>query len=480
MTKKIEDGKYLKAGIGYTIGNYLIKGLSLITLPIFLRLMTTAEYGDYSAYCAYETLFSIVMGLALHASLKNAKYKYKLENEFNDYLAACMQIGILSTTVIVVVANICFPLFAEAIDITRLLFNLLLIQSYAMALMTFYNSYVSLEYRYKSFFLVSLLNALTTTGLSLILILTVYNSDRYTGRVVGTATPVIAIGVGIALYFLGKSHRPTKINIVYWKFGITFSAPIILHGISQVVLNQFDRIMIRKMSGAVEAGVYSFSYNIYSLILITSTSLQNVWAPWFYERMSEKNYKSIREQGDKYAFGMLMFVICVLLMAPEMILILGTEEYSNATSYLIPLLVSGYFSFLYSLPAQVEYYFGKTNYIAGGTCAAAVLNIVMNYFGISNFGSIAAAYTTLIIYCFYFCIHYLISVKIQGYSVFNIKKLLMYSTILMGTGILSIILKKHILVRWGLLLGVAVYFFVWLNREFSVVEKIKRKFFKKR
>ena len=39
--EKKAGNRVLKAGIGYTIGNYLLKGLSFFTIPIFTRLLTT-------------------------------------------------------------------------------------------------------------------------------------------------------------------------------------------------------------------------------------------------------------------------------------------------------------------------------------------------------------------------------------------------------------------------------------------------------
>lgn len=43
-----------RAGVGYTIGNYLIRGLGFLTVPIFSRLLSTADYGFYNTYTSYE------------------------------------------------------------------------------------------------------------------------------------------------------------------------------------------------------------------------------------------------------------------------------------------------------------------------------------------------------------------------------------------------------------------------------------------
>ena len=33
-----------EAGMGYMIGNYLLKGISFLTIPLFSRLMTISDY----------------------------------------------------------------------------------------------------------------------------------------------------------------------------------------------------------------------------------------------------------------------------------------------------------------------------------------------------------------------------------------------------------------------------------------------------
>ena len=464
--------KYVKAGIGYTVGNYLLKGISFFTLPLFIRLMTTADYGNFNTYVAYESIFSIFVGLALHASLKNAKYKYIEEGAFNSYVSNCVQIGILSTLIILVVANASYPLYSDILDMSRPVYNLLIIESYGVSLITLYNCYISLEYKYKNFIIVSFINVIANIALSLVLMFTMLQQNRFLARVIGTACPVIVIGFVIAIYFLKKGG--IKKNREYWKYGLSFSLPLILHGVSQVILNQFDRIMIKTMTGAVNAGIYSFSYNISSLVLVTSTSLQQVWQPWFYERMAEKDEGSIKKRADQFSFGMMLFVACVILGAREVIQILGTSDYLEGIYYLIPILIGGYFSFLYNLPAQVEYYYEKTNYIAIGTCMAAGLNVVMNYVGVKIFGSIAAAYTTLIIYCLYFFIHFAISVKVHGSSMFEIEKIIFYSMTLCGIGAFALVANQLSLVRWLVLLLLGLYLLYWLNKSFSFIETVKK------
>ena len=72
----MSSDKVIKAGIGYTIGNYLLKGLSFLSVPVFSKLLSTTEYGRYSTFVAYEAILFVLIGAAIHSSYKNARYKY--------------------------------------------------------------------------------------------------------------------------------------------------------------------------------------------------------------------------------------------------------------------------------------------------------------------------------------------------------------------------------------------------------------------
>ena len=48
--------KAIKSGIYYTLANFISKGLLLISTPIFARLLTKNEFGDYSNFTSWMTL----------------------------------------------------------------------------------------------------------------------------------------------------------------------------------------------------------------------------------------------------------------------------------------------------------------------------------------------------------------------------------------------------------------------------------------
>lgn len=414
---KLHGNKVLSAGLGYTVGNYLLKGISFLTVPIFSRIMSTDDYGVYSIYMTYDAIISVFIAFALHSSLKNAKYRYG--KRYDAYVSSILILPVICLTVLLIVVNLFAQSFENLLDLNSVVLNILLCHSFANAIVMIYNGNLGLEYKYQDFIKVSLINTTANVVLSFVLIYTICANEKYMGRILGGAIPLL--GVAVFVYCKAFQVEKPRVNLDFWKFGLAYSLPIIPHGLSQIILSSFDRIMIKTVVGNSEAGIYSLGTNVEQLVKITTNSLDTVWGPWFYEKMQKKDYRSIKKYSTYYAYGMFVLLSCLMIAAPEIVKIMGGKSYQEAQYVVIPLLNCTYFTFLYTLPAAIEYYYQKTKMIALGTMGAAFLNVVLNSVCIKRFGYQAAAYTTLASYGAYFLFHYLSAKKIAKMQMFNTK-----------------------------------------------------------
>ena len=111
----------------------------------------------------------------------------------------------------------------------------------------------------------------------------------------------------------------------------------------------------------------------------------------------------------------------LISIAPEIVEIFAPSDYYSAIWVIPPLVISVYFMFMYSLFACFEYYYEKSNFLMIASTIGGILNIVLNYFFIKEFGFIAAGYTTLFCYAFYAIVHYAFMRIIQKRNLSNIK-----------------------------------------------------------
>lgn len=472
------SSKVVKAGVGYTIGNYLLKGLTFLTLPVFSRLLSTDDFGDYSVFISYETILFIILGFAIHSSYKSAKYRYDSNNSqvgmsYSQYVSVSMVLLIVSAVLWLIIANLVYPFVSIYLGLDRLSINLLVLFSYSTAVITCFNADSSLSYKYDSYLLVSGINAVGNTVLSVLLIVTVLKQQRYLGRVIGTVVPSLILAIIIATHYLMK-EKPHN-SKQYLKWGLAYSSPVIFHGISQVILGQFDRIMIKKMIDSSAAGIYSFAYNIFMIISVTYLSLDNVWSTWAFSKLNVKDYVNVKRYSTYYILGMLVFSLLVMLVSPELIMILGGEKYKEAKYIVFPIITAGFFSFMYTIPATAEYYIEKTGYTAISTVTAAGINILLNFYFIRTYGYVAAAYTTLVTYVLYFLFHIITAKVIMPEYRISTKTVLCASLVAVLANFLIMLLINQLLLRWGIALILLCALVIVEERKFGFVKNKLRK-----
>ena len=349
--------------------------------------------------------------------------------------------------------------------------NFLVCYAFGNAVITCFNSDVGIEYKYQKFLKVSGVNAILNITMSIVLILFVFPDEKYVGRIAGSTIAITMVALYVIKKFFQRSKPQNIVN--FWKWGLKYSIPIIPHGLSQIVLGQFDRIMIMNMVSGSTAGIYSFAYNIYAIVQVTANSLDNVWGPWFYEKRKNGDLDSIKKYSSYYAFFMFLFSSLIIFLSPEIVKFLARKDYWEAVYSVIPIIAGGYFAFLYTIPSNVEYYHGKTKYIAIGTMSAAVINIILNYIFIKKCGYIAAAYTTLVTYFLYFIFHYILAKKIEGICLFSSKMLFNCSI-----GMLAIVWGGNILIdslpiRMVIVLLILAISFYYEEKNIGILKRRK-------
>ena len=440
----MSENKVVKAGLGYTIGNILLKGINFLSVPLFSRIMTTEEFGVYNVFASYDAIIYMVVGLALHSSVKNADIKF--EDKTDDYVSSISLIYLINTALFFIIVAVFERQLTDWLDFPSIVLFAMILYSFGTSIITLYNNRISLQYAYKKYLIIAGINSIGNISFSLILMLTVFRNRHELGRILGSTAIIFSLAI-IVLFSMYRKARP-RFNLEYWKYGIKYSLPIIPHGLSQVILSQVDRIMICSIVSGSAAGIYSLAGNVQLILTIISDSIITVWVTWFYERMKDSDEKSIQKRSISLVILFMIMVIGVLAIAPEAIFILGGTKYDSAKYVVIPMILSAFMIFLYNVIVPSEYYTEKTLYIMGGTIIAAVINLIGNYVFITQYGYIAAAYTTLFSYVCYVLLHAIISYKLVKFHVIPLSKLLLIVLIVVACAVIDIVFINHILIRY--------------------------------
>lgn len=458
--------KHLKAGSLYLIGNLFNNGIAFLTVPIFTRILSTYDYGIINTYSSWVGILSMILGMTLHMAIRAAFIDY--EEKIDDFMSSITALTLISTVAISTL--IVTTIIVAKINIQLTLVVLCLVQGFSSAIIANYSMYLMMKYKYKARTLLLIFPNLITTIISLIAIIYVFESNKYLGKIIPSS--IVSFVFAIILITLILNKKTKSISAKYWKYALTLSLPIILHGLSLTILGQSDRIMLTALVGASETGVYSLIYNFSMIANVVIVSLEGVWVPWFTQKMKNREVELINEKVKLYIGIMTFVIISIILISPEVLRILAPKEYWRGEMIIPPIILSSYIIFIYTLYVNVEHFHKKTRHIAVNTIIAASSNIVLNFIFIPRYGMYAASITTLASYLLSLYLHYKYSRKIEE-KLFPIKIIIKYLLIvLIATGVFYLI-SGFAIIRWILLviLGLSVI----VKFKSKVIEFIKTK-----
>lgn len=409
--------KALRSGVWYIVANVIMKGIVFFTTPIFTRILSKDDYGLYSNYSSWLSTFTVFVTLYLVASLVSARFDF--EKDIDCYISSMLILSTISVGLWTIIVNVFSHYFTSLIGMDLKYINLMMVY---MLLSTAIELFVLREqyfYGYKKSVITSLIVAVSTAILSVILV--VYLQDKLFGRIAGSAIPTIVIGVAIYIHLLIKGK---KVNTDYWKYALPICFPYIPHVLSLTLLNSMDKIMITKTCGADENAVYSVAYSCGAIVTLLVTSLNTAFCPWLGEMINTKSYAAIKSVSRVYILFFVYVASGIMLVTPEVLLIMGGNGYTASIRVMLPITLSCVVQFLYILFVNVEQFSKKTFGMACATVIAALSNYVLNSFFIPRFGYTAAAYTTLISYVILLILHMLLVKHIGLIEVYPVKLIL--------------------------------------------------------
>lgn len=462
--------KVISSAIWYTIGNILNKGLAFITVPIFTRLLSKSDFGDYSNYSTWTGVFASVLPLSLASSLATARYDYR--DKYHTYISSIL---ILSNTVCASVGLLfcCFIGSVEKLlSLDRKYIYLMIIYLFLSPSYTIYMEMKRLEYKYKLVLFLTLSASVLSTIFSILF--TIISEDKVSGRTFGYQIPIIIVYLMIYIYLLSRLNRP---NIDHWRYALSICLPLVFHTLGTTILNSSDRLMIKRFCGSEETAYYSVAYTVSMMVYIVVTSVNDSVAPWIVECMHKQDMAKMRRWISRFYDFYFLLLNLIIIISPEILFIAGGKDYYIA-KHVMPPVIGSYlfilFQIMYNDALRTS---KKTVYIAGVTMSASLINVVLNYIAIPVYGYIAAAYTTLISYAFIWITISILIRRLNLSAYFPNKKILFMSLVEIVIVLVSGFLYNMNTLRYLVLviyIGLFIYYFIKNKNIIVQIVEVKK------
>lgn len=462
----------VKASLWFLICSFLQKGISMLSTPIFTRLLTTSEYGQYNVFNSWLGIVTIFVSFNLSWGVHTqglVKYDQDKRVFTSSLQGLSTSFALLWTVVYALTHNFWNALFG----LTTVQMLAMLVMIWTSSVFGFWANEQRVEYKYKALVLITLLVSLAKPLIGVIFILLA--DDKVTARILGLLLVEL---VGYSGLFIVQMKRGKKFySAQYWKYAFFFNLPLVPHYLSQIVLSSADRIMISNMVGDSEAGIYSLAYSLSSIMVLFNTALMQTLSPWIYQKIKAKQIKDIEPIAYLSLIIIAVVNLCLIIFAPEAVAIFAPKEYYDAIWVIPPVAMSVYFMYSYDLFAKFAFYHEKTKLIMMASVIGAVLNVVLNYIFIGMYGYVAAGYTTLACYLIYSVAHYTLMNKIcvtycEGIRPYSTKKILSITIPFMISGFCLLFTYNYPIVRYGLIAAGLIVAVIKRNELIAVGKKL--------
>lgn len=476
-------GLALKAGMWYVISTFLVKGISFITHPIFADLLDKPSMGAFSNFASWETLLLIVTSLEMQNTVARAYYDFK--DDFNKYVSSVTLASCGFTLILYGVALLMGDWFTTLTSIPQRFVHVLFIMLLFQGCKQIYFAKERTLYRYKSVAVISAVNALVPTLIAVGLVAIAPAVQKLDARIYGFYIPSALIGLGcfLLLFFKGKGAIQWK----YIKYGLVLAFPLMLHYLTAQLLSSSNSIVTTAVLGEEANAVVSTAASANHILTTLLMAVSGALTTWLMDNLHQENKKAARLGTLGYIAGIAVLGIGVILLAPEVVHILGAGNYPESTILMPGFVVAVLVQSAGTVFTIMLTYQKKVVATGVATGVVAAISVAAKYFLMPWYeslhpgkGVLLLPYINIAAFGVLFVINYLLVRRhgLGGYVNFKLMAGALLATC--GFMALSYPLYNNTLLRYGVIAVLGLAACVVAYRYRAMILKIVRKKFKKK
>ena len=252
-----------RSSLYFTAANLIAKGASFLFTPIFTRLLSPAEYGEYSLFSSFLSVAIVIVTLEIPGNIIMRAFQRRRGLEHVSILTAFFLSLILSVPVVILLF-IFTKGFGPTFPFAYLFLFLTLIS------LSFVNLYISkckFLYSWISPFVIALIQSVLTPILSIALIeINYFNKYDHVAVKIGTGA-VITLLLAVILFVISikkaksevkSSHLTVREVGSYTKtllpFLLKLAIPLLPYYFSVMLISQADKLTISNYLGKAALG----------------------------------------------------------------------------------------------------------------------------------------------------------------------------------------------------------------------------------
>lgn len=388
--------KLLENSFLYVAVEVLQKGISFFMLPIYTAYLSPRDYGIVELVYSITIFISLFYTLGMTSAITRYYYKYKdKEPEYvKELWGSCFTfvlcVSFTFTLVLILFHEQLINPFAKGISF----FPYILLGMLNITInpaFTFYQASLQARQKGKRYSINGFVYFLINISLSIFFV--VVMDWKATGLLLAHTVTAFIFFLYTLLVFIpqvkmGFNRRALRESLGY-------SLPLVPHQVSGWTISMIDRVFINNMITTGAVGIYSIGATLGGAVHVISGSIHGAYTPWFFERVEERDNKSIENISSFIITIYAFLAMCLSLFSRDILYIMVSSSFQSAWK-VIPFIAYAFVFHAIYLTCCNSLFIDKTKYIPFITVTSAVINVILNYLLIPKWGIIGAGVASMI------------------------------------------------------------------------------------
>ncbi|MBN8866085.1 MAG: oligosaccharide flippase family protein [Solirubrobacterales bacterium] len=420
-------------GAAYTAASILSKLIAVALLPLYTRYLTPADYGAAEVMFSAVVAASIVIRLGVVEALLRFYYKGGEDQAkvVSSSFAVLFWAGLVSVIVLFPFAGpISEALLGESDPtLARIAIPGLFVLTLSEYLLTIFR----LDERARAFFTVTMLSVLITIPVTVILVVPLDLGAE--GLLLGS----YGTGLGVVLGLIAYNRRRLALtgDRPLLKRMMAFGLPTMPAELSLYSLSFIDRILIARMLGLTEAGLYSLAIKVSQGISVLVRGFQLAFPPLAYSIEDDDEARQAYSAVVTWFVAVMALVVSFLwLVAPWIVRVFAAPDFFPAADVVGPVSAGAALYALYMVLLVVLGRTGRTEYNLPATLAGVAVNVGLNLLLLPLWGIVGAGVSLVVSYLVVVILMYVFTQRLfpVPYEWLRLTKLLLATAILVAIG----------------------------------------------
>lgn len=383
----------------YSVPKFIGYAMNLVTLPVFMRILTPADYGIITLALAFPAIAVNVFTFGLTGSVQRYYFEYRTDSKKLNALIFSSQIFLLIAFIISSAAVYLLKDFISKLVLGSDKYGTAVFITYIAAYLgQIINFYLILYQNMERATVFSAFTVIQTIITILISLLLVWHFNMsYMGMIYGSLAGTLLVCSVISIHFNknAKIIFSTRILIENIQYGLQ----VVPKTLTGFVNRFFDKYMLNNILSLSAVGIYNIGQTVGNVLFILMGSIWSSFQPVYYREVFDKGNDGSASVGRMFtifSYVALMPVLFLILFAQELIHIIAPASYYGAIDIII-ILSGGVATQVFGMYVGIQYAYSKKAYwIFPISVIGTLVNVGANILLIPKFGLIGAGLSTVV------------------------------------------------------------------------------------